>query len=215
MPAAQAEIAAPPASEGEWVKISTASALMNLTPSGVRKNCERAWEAQGLARKADGEWMIHRSADPRLRTTGYVNSRDLEQLADAAARRMKPRYLDIAKARKRVILAWERADKSPNVDIAFPRCMAGLLAEGGILEALGKAPAMTTVYRWQSDYAAGGIEALIPKSQKSGRGRWAQTGAKAIERLCHWMLGGSAMGFRPAYVTVAGEIELEHRNDPE
>lgn len=46
----------------EWLEVADVAAALDLNEDSVRARCRRTWEAEGLARKIDSTWQIHRDA---------------------------------------------------------------------------------------------------------------------------------------------------------
>lgn len=195
----------------EWIGVQQASVMLGLGKRAVRYHCER-WSLAGMARQVGGEWQIDRAADRRLQTPGYLNRRDLEQLASLAAGGARRQDIETAKARIRCIDEWSRCELTPNCRLAFARFIASVLADSELADAVGGAFSYSTICEWTKRYHRNGIAALVPQFTKRGRGQSASVGSRALAEIESLILARDVS--IPVAIETARGMALGHRNDP-
>lgn len=199
-------------SDSPWVPISRAAGLLRCNAGALRRRCARQLAAQGLARQIDGQWHIHCSFDPRLRVPLDRHARDLQQIAELLAERRKPRYIEIAQARRDVVLDFHafRLRHSGMDPHEVRRLYLGhlqaerIIGPGRPIRRVG----ISSFYGWQRMYDADGIRGLLPQYNRPAESR--DIGEAAWGAFLRFRFNGNHVSLRQAYKLTAGLGEMEH-----
>ena len=210
MTAATAVSLSTPAPAAKWLSVDAAARLMRCSERRIRQLCKAGF-AQSFARLEDGAWLISPLADARLRDHRTLKQRDLEQLADLQAGRTCPEHIDIGKRKLAILVRWRDWDQRGDVHQAFQGFTAALQGEH-VLPAPGIGRlSVSTLYRWDADYRAGGIAALVPKWSRCGQSGQ-KIGPDAWQYFKNLVLSGNASSVAACCVLTVGEIERRHKD---
>lgn len=203
-----------------YLSVGEVAARLGMSDRHVRRLCDEEWSARQLARRFDGAWGVHPSADPRLsdlRTSW--RDRDLAQFAALRAAGTRPHYLAMAEARRDLLMAFAAFDP-PRGASAIEAARAFLAAQrvaGRIgASAAIRSASVGTLYRWRAAYGcrdSGGIQALLP-GYGDGDGD-DPIGPAAWQHALNLLNCGDRISAAVAYtLTIGHRDRLGLRNDP-
>lgn len=164
-----------PSAVNDFVSVAEAAKLTGISARHWRRRCQHQLAGQGLARLADGGWLVSRSVDARLAVNPDPIARD--QLADLST--VPVDYAAAAQQRLRWVKRYHavRRDHDRDADaLAAVAAEAASAAEAGNPPQGGQAQGRSshfslltsrftarTLRAWRDAYAQGGILALVPK----------------------------------------------------
>lgn len=204
--------------DADWLPVSTAAAMMAMNAGSLRRKCEVNFERLGLARKVDGQWLVSRQADPKLRRPVELHDRDLAQIAQLRGEGVSRDYIEIAEARRDIVRDFaafrmkHRGRKLADIKALY----VGELITSGVVGATRKVKKLKTrqLATFLSAYASGGIAALVPNW--SGNQRKAESiGKAAFAQFMTFIRSGTSKKVRDAYKLTRGAALSEHPDDPE
>ncbi len=196
--------------EPRWWPLKEAARLLELDRGHLGRLCRDRYDAQGLARKIDGEWYISPHVDNRLKTDDPAR-RDLDSEAELAREGVPTKQIDRAVAIRDLIRRYETFDaRGLTAHDAVDAFLKYAHASGWTADIGNKKPGRTTFYTWQSKYAEHGLAGLVRRSKVTTE---IQRGESALTYIENLVNAGNRISIKKAIVITTAEAK-EHPDDP-
>lgn len=189
----------------DWLPLQIAAQRIGCNAENLARRCRKELAPAKLAIKRGNVWYISPAADPRLRDRVDEKQRDLQQEAQLAAQAIDPKYIETARQRRDLIVAFEAFVPTANLTLREER--QSFLATRG-----DDVPGITTFYTWLAAYQADGLRGLVPQSAFRARSDFV-AGDGALDFIERLLNCGNKVTLNAAIQIAHGEA-LKYPNDP-